>query len=169
VSPEAVIVHVDGQAVISDDVLCASYLPTLPVLFLSSLTPVITKQTTPPDTTTVIIFSNTTFFDVDWVAQYSDWLRTGRSGDRIPVGGEIFRTCPDRSWGPPSLLHNGYRVSPGGKERPGRDADPLPPSSPVGHERVELYLYSPYGPYGLYRASMHVQGCTLPLHFTSFD
>ena len=32
-----------------------------------------------------------------------------------------------------------------GKERPRRDADP----SPHGHERVELYLYSPYGPYGL--------------------
>jgi hypothetical protein len=31
-----------------------------------------------------------------------------------------------------------------------------------GHERVELYLYSPYGPYGLYRASVPVQGCTLP-------
>jgi len=28
-------------------------------------------------------------------------------------------------------------------------------------ERVELYLYSPYGPYGLYRASVPVQGCTL--------
>ena len=28
---------------------------------------------------------------------------------------------------------------------------------------VELYLYSPYGPYGLYRASVPVQGCTLPL------
>ena len=26
---------------------------------------------------------------------------------------------------------------------------------------VELYLYSPYGPYGLYRASVPVQGCTL--------
>ena len=26
-----------------------------------------------------------------------------------------------------------------------------------------LYLYSPYGPYGLYRASVPVQGCTLPL------
>ena len=26
---------------------------------------------------------------------------------------------------------------------------------------VELYLYSPYGPYGLYRASVSVQGCTL--------
>jgi hypothetical protein len=34
----------------------------------------------------------------------SDWLRAGRSGDRIPVGGEIFRTRPDRPWGPPSLL-----------------------------------------------------------------
>ena len=30
-------------------------------------------------------------------------------------GGEIFRTRPDRSWGPPSLLYNGYRVLPGGK------------------------------------------------------
>ena len=51
-------------------------------------------------------------------------LGAGRSGDRIPVGGEIFRTCPDRPWGPPSLLYNGYRVITGGKERPGRDADP---------------------------------------------
>jgi len=30
-------------------------------------------------------------------------------------GGEIFRTRPDRLWGPPSLLYNGYRVFPGGK------------------------------------------------------
>ena len=52
-----------------------------------------------------------------------------------------------------------------GKEWPGRDADPTPPSSAVGHERVELYLYSPYGPYGLYRASVPVQGCTLPPPF----
>ena len=42
--------------------------------------------------------------------------------------GEIFR-CPDRPWGPPSLLYNGYRVFPGGRKRPGRDADPSPPSS----------------------------------------
>ena len=45
--------------------------------------------------------------------------------------GEIFRTCPDRPWCPPSLLYNGYRFFPGGKERPGRDADPSPPSSAV--------------------------------------
>jgi len=28
--------------------------------------------------------------------------------------GEIFRTSPDRPWGPPSLLYNGYRVFPEG-------------------------------------------------------
>ena len=43
--------------------------------------------------------------------------------------GEIFRTSPDRPCGPPSLLYNGYRVFPGGKVLPGRDADPSPPSS----------------------------------------
>jgi len=38
--------------------------------------------------------------------------------------GEIFRTCPDMLWGPPSLPYNGYRVFPGVKERPGCEADP---------------------------------------------
>jgi len=33
-----------------------------------------------------------------------------------------------------------------------------------GYERVELYLYSPYGPYGLYIASVPVQGWPLPFH-----
>jgi hypothetical protein len=27
----------------------------------------------------------------------------------------VFRTHPDRPWGPPSLLYDGYRVFPGGK------------------------------------------------------
>jgi len=81
------------------------------------------------------------------------------------VGGEIFHTCPDQPWVPPSLLYNGYWVFPGGKKRPGRDADPSPPSNAVGHERVELHLYSHCGPYGLYRASVPVQGCTLPLPY----
>jgi hypothetical protein len=71
--------------------------------------------------------------------------------------GEIFHTCPDQPWGPPSLLSNGHRVFPRGKERPGHDADPSQPSSATGHERVELYLYSAYGPYSLYRASVPVQ------------
>jgi hypothetical protein len=46
-----------------------------------------------------------------------------------PGGGEIFRTCPDWPWSPTSLLYNGCRVFPGGKEQPGRDADTSPPST----------------------------------------
>ena len=46
------------------------------------------------------------------------------------------------------------RVYPGDKERPERGADPSPPSSAVVKKWVELYLYCPYGPYGLYRASI---------------
>jgi len=57
-------------------------------------------------------------------------LLTGRSGDRIPVGGKIFRTRPDRSWGPPSLLYNGYRVSFPGVKRPGRAVDHPPHLAP---------------------------------------
>jgi hypothetical protein len=54
----------------------------------------------------------------------------GLDGPGIDAGGgEIFRTCPDQPWGPPSLLYNGYRVFPGSRKRPGRDADPSPLSS----------------------------------------
>jgi hypothetical protein len=54
--------------------------------------------------------------------------------------GRVFRTCPDRPWGPPCLLYNGYRVFPGGRKRPGRDADPSPLLVP---RLKKLYLYSP--------------------------
>jgi hypothetical protein len=47
------------------------------------------------------------------------------------VGSVISRTCPDRPWDPPSLMYNGHRIFPEGKERTGRDADPSPPSSVV--------------------------------------
>jgi hypothetical protein len=76
-------------------------------------------------------------------------------------GDEVFRTCLNGFWYPPRLLYNGYPVFPGGKERPRSDADPSPLSRAVGHE----ILYSSYGPYGLYRASVPVQGCTLPFFF----
>jgi hypothetical protein len=89
---------------------------------------------------------------------YSDWLRAGRSGDQIPVEARFSTSVQTGPWGPPSFLYNGHRVFSGGKERPGRDSDPSPPTSTVGHKRVELCLYFLCGPYGLYRASVPVQG-----------
>jgi len=61
------------------------------------------------------------------------------------VGGEIFRTLPNRPWVPPSLLYSGYRGIPGGKAA-GRGVDDPTQSSAEVKERVELYLYSPSGP-----------------------
>ena len=55
----------------------------------------------------------------------TDWTVQGS----IPRWGENFR--PNRPWGPTSLLYNGYRVFPGGKELLERDADPSPHSSAV--------------------------------------
>jgi hypothetical protein len=53
------------------------------------------------------------------------------SGDRIPLGGEIFRTRPDLPWVPPSLLYNGYRVSFPGIKRTGHGINHPPPLSPI--------------------------------------
>jgi hypothetical protein len=63
-----------------------------------------------------------------------DWQRAGRSGDRIPVGDEIFRTRPNRPWGPRSLLYNGYRVFPGGKAAGAWCWPPTPSSAEVKKE-----------------------------------
>jgi hypothetical protein len=96
------------------------------------------------------------------------WLATGwmvRGSN--PGGGEIFRTCPDRPWGPPGLLYNGTGSFLGGKERLRHDADPSSASSAVGHEGVALYPCSPCGPYGLYRASVPVQGWPLPFSWVN--
>ena len=43
--------------------------------------------------------------------------------------GQDFLHLSRLAWGPLSLLYSGYQVFPGCKERPGRVADPSPPSS----------------------------------------
>ena len=58
-------------------------------------------------------------------SRYSDSLRDGRSGDRNPVRGEIFRTRPDLPWDPPILPYNEYRVFPVEK-RPGLGVNHTP-------------------------------------------
>jgi hypothetical protein len=68
----------------------------------------------------------------------------------------------------PASCTMGTRSFSGGKERPRHDADPSPLSGAVVKERVELYLYSPYEMYGLYRALVPVQGCTLPFFLSRY-
>jgi hypothetical protein len=64
-----------------------------------------------------------------WRAGVSVWLWNGRPGDRGSIPGRGKRIFAVASvsrpaLGPLSLLYNGYRMSfPGGKTRPGRDAD----------------------------------------------
>jgi hypothetical protein len=72
-----------------------------------------------------------------------------------PGGGEIFRNRPERPWGPPSPLNNGYRIFPGGKAAGAWRWPPTPSSAKV-KERLELYHYSTSGP------SWPVIGWTLP-------
>ena len=122
----------------------------------------------------------------------------GLGGPGIKSGcgrGEIFRTCLERPWGPPSPLYNGYQVFPGVKSGRGVTLTNHPllvpwslySTPPIGRTvstepqclystsipllplwavrpiqslspcTVQLYLYSPYRPYGLYRASVPVQ------------
>ena len=90
--------------------------------------------------TSVFHLHNYLFRGRGYRSRYSNSLRSGRSGDRIPVGGEIFRARPDLPWGPTSLLHNGYRVIPGCKAAGAWRWPPTPSSAEV-KERVEVYLY----------------------------
>ena len=53
----------------------------------------------------------------------------GLDGPGSNPGGDQISARPERPWGPPILLYNGYQVFPGGKVRPGRAADHSPTSS----------------------------------------
>jgi hypothetical protein len=78
-------------------------------------------------------------------SRYSDSLRPGRSGDRIPVGARFstpVQTGPgahpaSRTMGTGSFL---------AEKRPGRGVDHPPLSSAEVERRVELYICSPSGP-----------------------
>ena len=78
-----------------------------------------------------------------------------------PGGGEIFRICPDRHWGPPSLLYIGYRVFPGGQERPGPDAGPSPLLVPLSRKSRAIPLL----PLWAVRPVQSLSACTR-VHFT---
>jgi hypothetical protein len=71
--------------------------------------------------------------------------RYGLDGPGIESRGRRAFPQPSRpALGPPSLLYNGYQVFPGGKAAGAWRWPPTPCSAEV-KERVELYLYSPFG------------------------
>jgi hypothetical protein len=72
-------------------------------------------------------------------SRYSDSLRAGRSGDLLPVWRD-FPTRRNRSWSPPSLLYNEYRVSIPGVKRPGRGVNHTPLPIAKVKEIIQLYL-----------------------------
>ena len=80
-----------------------------------------------------------------WLSRYSDSLRAGRSGDRIPVGLKFSAPVQTGPGTHPASYTMGTGSFPGVK-RPGRGVDRPPPSSAEIEGRVELYLYSPSGP-----------------------
>jgi hypothetical protein len=61
-------------------------------------------------------------------------------GNKKSRWGEFFRTRPDRPWGPPSLLYNGYRVSFPGVKRPGCGANHTPHLAPSTKSRATPVL-----------------------------
>ena len=75
-------------------------------------------------------------FDLHYV-RYSDSLRAGRSGNRIPVGVKFSALLPTYTMGTGSFP---------GVKWPRRGVDHSPPFRAEVKEIVELYLYSPFGP-----------------------
>jgi len=71
------------------------------------------KSLCAPDDCSVIVRCTETFW-TPYTCTVGYFTRYGLGGPGSnPGGGEVFRTRPDRPWGPPSLLYNGYRVSSG--------------------------------------------------------
>jgi hypothetical protein len=71
-----------------------------------------------------------------------------------PGADEFFRTRPYRPRSPPSPIHNGYRVFPGGKAA-GAWHCPSTPSSAEVEGRPELYICSSLGLRGLFYGEMY--------------
>jgi hypothetical protein len=77
------------------------------------------------------------------LSPYIDWLRAGRSGDRMPVGERFFAHVQTAPGAHPTSCTMGTGSFPGVK-RPRRGADHPPPSS----AKVKMYRAIPLPPLG---------------------
>jgi hypothetical protein len=88
-----------------------------------------------------------------------------------PVGGEIFRNCPDRPWGLHSLLYNGYQVFPGGRSGRSVRLTPRPLLVPWWKKGYSYTFTTPMGhttctePQCLYKGALYF---FLPSHHPYF-
>jgi hypothetical protein len=90
-------------------------------------------------------YNSNMFASSQFRSRYSDSLRAGRSGNRIPVGSR-FSTPIQTGPGPHSASYTMGTGSFPGLKRPGPGVDHIPASSTEVDERVELNLYSHSGP-----------------------
>ena len=77
-------------------------------------------------------------------SRYSDWLRPGRSGIESRWG-PVFPHLSRLALGPTQPPYNGSRIFPGDKKRPGRNANPSPPSSAVVKKEYSYTSTPPMG------------------------
>jgi hypothetical protein len=79
----------------------------------------------------------------------------GQSGDRMPVEARFSAPVQTGPWAHLASCTMGTGSFPRVKSGRGVTVTPYPFYS-RGQEEVELYLYFLYGPYDLYRASVHI-------------
>jgi len=95
-------------------------------------------------------------------SRYSDWLRTGQSGDRTQVGARFFESVQIGPGAHPASCTMGTVSFQGGKERPERDADPSPhPLVPWSRNSRAIPLL----PLWAVRPVQSLSACTT-VHFT---
>ena len=105
----------------------------------------------------ILDIMNSSILIVGRVAQSAHRMATGwKVRDRIPVEARFSATVQTGPGAHPAFCTMGTGSFPGVESGLGVTLIPHPFYC-RGQEKVELYLYSPYGPYGLYRALVPVQ------------